>query len=76
MSFLFILLFFVGIIVLVILLGALNFVLSILRGIFSFGRRPKNNSSQSSTVTRRSSKKENLLFDKNEAEDTDYEEIK
>lgn len=75
MSFLFFLLIFVGIIALVILLGALNFVFSILRGIFSFGRSPRN-PNQEAPRTRRTSKKENLLFDKNEAEDADYEEIK
>ncbi len=73
---LFILLF-AFIIALFIFAGVVNFVLSILRGIFSLGRNNKS-TQQSTTSQSQSSRKKNesIYFNKEEALDAEYEEIK
>jgi flagellar basal body-associated protein FliL len=66
----------VFIIALFILAGVVNFVLSILRGIFSLGKNnssPRNTASQSQSSRK---KKERIYFNKEEALDVEYEEIK
>ncbi len=76
MSFVFFLLFIVLAIVLLLFLGAFNFVMGILKAIFSLGNKTPNQTQEPSQAMHRPFKKSNVLFDKNEAEDADYEEIK
>jgi uncharacterized protein HemY len=76
MSFLFFLLFIVIVIALVVFLGAFNFIMTLLRGIFSLGNRSSHQHNEAPKQSRRSTKKSKVLFDKNEAEEVDYEEIK
>jgi len=77
LSFLLFILIFVVVIGLVIILSVIGFVSSIFRGIFSFGRRTGNQSQDSTGENQQKpTKKEKVLFDKSEAQDADYEEIK
>ncbi len=75
MSFIFFIIIFVLLIGLIVLSSVFGIVMTILRGIFSFGKSP-----QSTTYTKTSSspqnKNERVFFDKTEAEDAEYEEIK
>lgn len=75
LTFLIVILLLVLIFGLSIFMGLFNFVLNILRTIFLFGRHPRN-PQQGRTKNSTKKKSEKVLFDKNEAEDADYEEIK
>lgn len=78
MGFLFFILIVVLVIGLVVVLGALNFVMSILRSIFSLGRiNPKNSSARMhSHDAVKPVSKDKPIFNKREAEDVDFEEVK
>lgn len=78
MGFLFFILIIVLVIGLVVVLGALNFVMSILRSIFSLGRiKPKMGSTRMhSPEAPKPTSKEKPIINKQEAEDVEFEEVK
>jgi hypothetical protein len=76
MGFIFFILIFVLLVGLIILSSAFSIVMTILRGIFSFGKSPKSTSYTTTSPPSTQNKKERIFFDKAEAEDAEYEEIK
>ncbi len=75
MSFIFFILIFVLLIGLIILSSAFGIVMTILRGIFSFGKTIKT-TTYTKTTSSAQNKTERIFFDKAEAEDAEYEEVK
>jgi hypothetical protein len=71
-SFLFFIFIFIGVIVLAIILSVLNTVFGIFRSIFSFGKNPRASAPHTNNTT--STKKK--IFDDNDGEYVDYEEVK
>lgn len=59
-----------------IVLIVLLFVLGFVRSIFNFGRRKNNNQTEAPRQSPFQQKQRNKVFDKNEGEYADYEEIK
>lgn len=80
MSFLIFILIIIGVIALMVVMSALSFVFNILKFIFSFGRiRPRTATQQASTNYSEpsyNSTKERISFNKQDAEDAEYEEVR
>jgi hypothetical protein len=61
-------------------LGIFSIIFNVIRGIFSFGRKssenPYDQTNQNTTSGTKARKKDKVLFDKSEAVDADFEEVK